>query len=387
MNREDPYASSGGLFKSGPISSFLLFGLRVLLLKNDVLFFNLVMLLNLVGMVAFIGWFSKYFKISNLCIFVCNSIIICSSFTREMFVTGQLTGLLFGFLALLAYLSKQACNNKSAHAQLWLICLTTIIIDLKPNIFLLPFLAIILIYKCSILIKALVTIPALYILSLYGLSVWTNTNLFASWIANLNGINDYTKNNTLYGSKNIWQVINTLVSSNIQPNLFSVIPGISYLTVGIIGLLLVGKSKTAIGISLTLISPFFYSYFHFYSFFPIALVFTLYFFQNRNLIFLGIFLSTILVSYKVSDNLIVLFIAAISVAFVLFTEMHPRDTFLFVSGWLLSIPMRIYLLKLVQDEIKYMSILLSLLMMIWLIETWRLNFFGKVNIPTKNTTA
>ncbi|NDE12953.1 MAG: hypothetical protein EBZ99_04940, partial [Actinobacteria bacterium] len=138
INKEDPYVTSDGLFKSGPVSSFLLLGFRVLLFQNEALFFYLTMCLNLIGMMAFTAWFTRYFKISNITLLICNSIIICSSFTREMLVTGQVTGLIFGALALIAHLSNKTILNKTLHAFPLITLLSALVVDLKPNIFLFP---------------------------------------------------------------------------------------------------------------------------------------------------------------------------------------------------------------------------------------------------------
>jgi hypothetical protein len=317
------------------------------------------------GMMAFTVWFSRYFKIHNITLLACNSIIICSSFTREMLVTGQVTGLIFGALALIAHLSDKFLFNKTFYALPLITLLSALVIDLKPNIFLFPFLAIILIYRNSMVIKTLIAVPILYTILFLGLIQWTEVNLLRSWISNLNAINDYTSNNTLFGSKNGWQVINGLVESNGLPFLFSVIPVVTYLLVGIVGLLLVGKARPAIGVSFTLISPFFYTYFHFYSFFPLALVFSLYLSQKRNYLLMGVFLSTFLASYRIVENLPVLVIAVILLVPILLLDASIKDIFLFVLGWLSFIPARLVLLKIVQGEIQYMSVLLSLLMLLW----------------------
>jgi hypothetical protein len=144
-----------------------------------------------------------------------------------------------------------------------------------------------------------------------------------------------------------------------------VIPVVTYLLVGIVGLLLVGKARPAIGVSFTLISPFFYTYFHFYSFFPLALVFSLYLSQKRNYLLMGVFLSTFLASYRIVENLPVLVIAVILLVPILLLDASIKDIFLFVLGWLSFIPARLVLLKIVQGEIQYMSVLLSLLMLLW----------------------
>lgn len=365
LSGKDPYLESGGLFKSGPISPFVLYSIRLGCMQNDSVFFYLIMFLNFVGMVTFISWFLRYFKLSPIQLCIYNSVLISSSFTREVLVNGQITGLLFGCLALLVHLLETNHLKSRFINRLSFMILTVLIIDFKPNIIIFPLLALLLIYRKSLILNMLTSVTLFYSALLIALSFSTKTNLFSAWVKNLVGINNYESNPSLFGTKNFWQVINRASTPEIPQGVFSIMPLFSFVIVGSLGLLLIVKKRESIGVSLTLIAPFFYSYFHYYSFFPIAMVSLFYIAKQKQFLLLGFYCSTYLVTSRVNDNIGFLLISLLLFGFFLTLDSGIRSTVMFSLGWITSLMMRLLISEVLQDEILYMSIVLSSLMIIW----------------------
>lgn len=370
----DPYSDSGGLFKSGPISPFLLYMIRSVSLQNNYIFFNLVMFLNIVGMAAFLSFFLRYFRISSIQVLTCNSVLIISSFSREVLVTGQVTGLIFGFLALFAFLLERASKDSSIVALAPLTVLVVLVIDLKPNIMLFPLVSLILIYRKSLLRPLFITVGITYLIFIGILNMWTRSNLLALWIQNLFGINNYDSNRTLFGAKNFWQIFNEVYGSELPSWFFSFVPLSCYVLVNLLGLTFLNRSKDALGLSFVLIAPFFYSYFHYYSFFPIALVMLFYTVKQKNMFLFGFLVSAYLITHKVSDNVGFLGVSFILLCIIVAFDGGVRSIAVLTLGWFSSTFIRLSLNSLIREEIVYMSVVLSLLLVTWAVSTAQKKF-------------
>jgi len=185
------------------------------------------------------------------------------------------------------------------------------------------------------------------------------------WVNNLVGLNNYESNPTLFGTKNFWQVINKTSTFEIPQGIFSIMPLLCFMIIGSLGLLLTIKKKELIGVSLTLLAPFFYSYFHYYSFFPIAMVLLFYIAKQRNFLLLGFYCSTYLITYKVNENIGLLLVSLLLLGLFLSLDWGLRSTVMFSIGWVTSLMMRLLLSGVLQDEILYMSVVLSVLMLVW----------------------
>lgn len=370
----DPYSDSGGLFKSGPISPFLLYMIRSVSLQNNYIFFNLVMFLNIIGMAAFLSFFLRYFRLSSIQVLICNSVFILSSFNREVLVTGQVTGLIFGLLALFAFLLERASDNSIFVALAPLTVLVVLVIDFKPNIMLFPLVSLILICRKSLLWPLIISVGITYLFCMSILYIWTKSNLFALWIQNLFGINNYGSNKTLFGTKNLWQILNEVYGGALPSWFFSFVPLSCYVLVNLFGLILVKKRREALGLSFLLLAPFFYSYFHYYSFFPIALVMLVYTLKQKNMFLFGFLVSAYLITYKVSENIGFLGVSLFMLCIIVVFDGGVRSIAVLSLGWFSSTLIRLFLNELIREEILYMSVVLSLLLVTWAVSTAQKQF-------------
>jgi hypothetical protein len=229
-NYQNPY--SGELYRSGILAASVL-GLIHFIpapLAVTLLLFNLF---SLLGLIAFTNNVLPNGKTKSVVILL----MLLFSSTREIFVNGQLTGILLGVFAACHYVLKLS-YEKSLYMNCVLICFTKILtglaliflLDAKVNVFVFPVLFLIIRYKG-------------YRFLLIGIVIWTLHHLFysikignfllLSWYENLRFTSNYETHSNLYGSLGFWQIVNNFFQDKF---LFDFGPPITFLVFGLLSL-------------------------------------------------------------------------------------------------------------------------------------------------------
>jgi hypothetical protein len=338
-NNQNPY--TGELYRSGTLSASIL-GLIHFVpapLTVTLLLFNFF---SLLGLIAFIH---IVFPNSKTKIALILFMMLFSS-TREIFVNGQLTGILLGVFAACSYVLKLS-HEKSLRMNCVLICFTKIltglslifVLDAKVNVFLFPVLFIIMRYKG-------------YRFLLLGIILWTLHQVFysvkignfllLSWYENLRWTSNYEVHSNLYGSLGFWQIINNFFQIKF---LFDFGPPITFLIFGLLSLRYARSGSFILPLCLSFLTNYFYSYFHYYSFFPI-LVLILYLVILYNSPFLlGFIISSMVISFNLSTFNLLISIVIMVLLITLYTFKSIKGDLLFIFGWCLSLLARLIFLE------------------------------------------
>lgn len=364
----DPYLASQGLLKSGPISPVVLRLVQNVFPDDSNLLFYFLMILNLLGGCLFLYWFTKTLNIPLHALAMLSTAICSGSYTREVFVNGQVTGIIFGGVALLA-LILEATTRK----QLRLIKASTVVgiaiflIDIKPNLTIFLLLYILITSSIKRKLAYISATTTAYIGLFTYLSLATNSNLVMSWWKTLTLLNDYSTNSTLFGSVNLWQIINVTRRSGGFDLLLTVAPILCYLGISIFGLFLALRNRELIGLELIILAPFMYSYWHYYSFLPLIVVIMTSFIRKENLILFGSALSFSFVSFQIVDNLALIMLLGIVSSLLVYKYFGAPYLLTFVTGYLISTSARGVFENLVTGDVLLKSISVSLLVLCWFI--------------------
>lgn len=367
-NGFDPYTQSSGLFKSGPISPLVFLLVRTLFFNNDLIFFNLLMTLNILGGILFFQWYERSLHLNSTIVLVISTTICLGSFTREVLVNGQVTGIIFGGIAALAKLVDSKLDGSlKTLTPIAIVSITTFLIDLKPNLTLFLLLYILITSNLQRKIAYIGMTFFVYVTLFIYLSFSTKSNLIMSWFSILLNLNDRTINDTLFGSVNIWQIFNLYSQKGSNFDFFlTYAPLLIYITIGIAGLSLAIR-RNITGLNLVILAPFFYSYWHYYSFLPLIMVILAGFAYSKNLFLLGIAISFSLVSFFVTNNLIPLFVLGVSIVLVVIFLDGFRNWKMFIAGFLVSSIFRSLLEVTIESDILLKSIYVTTLVFIWLV--------------------
>lgn len=364
----DPYLASQGLLKSGPISPVVLWLVQKVFPDDSNLFFYFLMILNLLGGCLFLYWFTKTLNIPLHALAMLSAAICLGSYTREVFVNGQVTGIIFGGVALLALILEA-----TTHKQLRLIKASTVVgiaiflIDIKPNLTIFLLLYILITSSIKRKLAYISATTTAYIGLFTYLSLATNSNLFMSWWKTLTLLNDYSTNSTLFGSVNLWQIINVARGSGGFDLLLSVAPILCYLGISIFGLFLALRNRELIGLELIILAPFLYSYWHYYSFLPLIVVIMTSFIRKENLILFGSTISFSFVSFQIVENLALIMLLGMVSSLLVYKYFGAPYLLTFVTGYLISTSARGVFEKLITSEVLLKSISVSLLVLLWFI--------------------
>jgi hypothetical protein len=279
LHGDSPYTDPGHWMKSGSLTTTI-YGSAGLFLPNTMLYL-VAQILTFVGVWMFIKViFEGNFQLQRK-IFFFTSIASC---LRENLVDIQLTGHILLFLALGTNWLK---NERSTRFHIRSSLFFVLAVDLKPNICV-AFILIILTAERKL--RVLLPMAITFLVGYLFLSVWTSTNLLLEWFNVLRGVAQGTETSNLFGSVSIWQALNSLSWVNDRLNFFSIVTFVLIVFLG----MLVGVRIPRIAIYISLLSPFFYSFFQYYSFTPIYILAIGIAFQRKDL-FLSIFIAVTLV--------------------------------------------------------------------------------------------
>jgi hypothetical protein len=322
------------ILKSGIFSSQTIFFLRQMF-PNSESFFLTFQLLNLLALLFFL-WQNKL--LTKQFTFIAY-VLLFSSSTREILVNGQITGLILGVFALLqrflATSNTGIYNNRLyplVNISKTFMCgfATFFLLDIKPNVTLIPVLILIL-YTRNF--SAFVIGFVLWFSHLFFASLIVGDNLLLSWYQNLTNVTSYEKNSDLFGSLGIWQILNTL---SLSPTLFEILPVLSFLLIGIFAKRFLRKGRIEIALLFAFLANYFYTYFHFYSFFPILSFIFYELLRNRNFFALGLSISSMFLSFNSELDKTTMLSMGFLIAIVLFFRFEKTVHFVsFSFGWVM----------------------------------------------------
>ena len=280
LSKLSPYSDPGLSFRSGSFG-VLIFGL----LPMGSITYICYQILNLLGIIIFCKVFIDGF-ISRELYLVCLAIGICFSCVREIFSTGQITGILAGLIAIgFQQLKSQQLTHRLGGAFLF-----SLAVDLKPNLF------IFFIAGSFILLNRTrdFWMPIAFLLGgHFVIDVYVGRFLERDWLITLMKVGDPTRDPSNTGTRTIWPLIKKLFGIEIIP---SQIPTLVFIILGCALLYYISQTKSYLLLFLTLIVPAFYNYFHLYSFYPFAIFVLAILVQQAMPITLGAVLPFLLVS-------------------------------------------------------------------------------------------
>jgi hypothetical protein len=341
----NPY-SEEPLFKSGIFSSTILYMFRILS-TNDFYFFMFMQALNLAGIFIFLLSF-KYLNTNNTIIFF---LLLTFSSTREIFVNGQLTGLLMGLFSTFYILIKNAYEHKDelTNIKYYLFNVITGIIlvfllDIKPNLFLFPLLVVLIIYPCRLTVIIGIIV---WVLHQAYFSLLIGNILFISWYENLLPVVTHKENPNFYGSLGIWQIFNQI---NLNQSLLQILPAATFILCGYFSLKIAKKKSISLALFLAFSTNYFYTYFHFYSFLPILAIMVYWIFLSKSTFLVGFFVSNMEFSFNLNNLNILLSIMLLLLILLLYKFPKKSDLYFFTAGWATNIFLRIGLFLFISTE-------------------------------------
>ena len=280
LAQKSPYDLEGLAFRSGTFG-VMLFSI----LGSGSLGFFFSQLLNLAGFAYFsIVLFRSTLHTEKLLILV--SVGIWFSCLREVFSTGQITGILAGLLAW----GFQSLKVSSFWSKFLGGFAFSVALDLKPN------LVIFFMVTSYIFFQKLkdIWIPmAILAIGHVLIDIYTQTILEKDWFVVLSSVSDPVRDPTNTGTRTIWPIIKLLVNREV---IASYIPTLIFLLFGVALTICARRSVNIQWVHASLILPVFYNYFHLYSFFPIAILILGIAIEKQRPVILGVALPFLLIS-------------------------------------------------------------------------------------------
>jgi hypothetical protein len=275
-----PYNLQALEFRSGAfgVLIFAFFG------KDQVSFVTL-QVLSLVGPIIFTYALLKS-KASRNQIFVLSITSLWFSCSREILSTGQITGILMGLMGI----GYTLIQSKSKVVQVLGALPFAIVLDLKPHVFLLFIIALYVYFR---------KIHGFFIVVFHMavghmiINFYCQTFIEDDWIRTLFAVSDTSDNPQSSGSRTIWPVVRNLLGLESITIFF---PIVTFLTLGILVLIQIQKVPRFSLLYASLLVPVTYSYFHLYSFLPIAILLLWALIRLEMPIFLGIIFSFLIIS-------------------------------------------------------------------------------------------
>jgi hypothetical protein len=254
LEQKSPYDQSNLLFRSGS------FGVLIFLLFSmDSAGFVLAQVANLCGFLLFgLVILRHSFQYQFVMLFLATTIFF-SSF-REVFSTGQISGILMGLVALGIKFQSYASPLYRVSAAIFF----AIALDLKPNLFL-PLVLATYIYRKKY--RDFLLVPLSLVIGSLAVNLYVGKFLQVEWFRSLQLITDPELNPTSTGTKVIWPLVVELFNLEAIPAL---VPFFMYSILTIVLLVLIYRYKSRVLWLTSLVIPLTFSYFHLYSFFPIA---------------------------------------------------------------------------------------------------------------------
>ena len=335
---QNPFAQDE-ILKSGVFSSQTFFFLRQLFPSSES-FFLTFQFLNLLALLFFL-WQNKL--LAKQFTFIAY-VLVFSSSTREILVNGQITGLILGLFALLQRFlvtSNTGVENYNRHKIRNIIktfmCgfATFFLLDIKPNVTLIP---IVILFLYARNIYTFVVGFFLWFSHVSLASLIVGDNLLMSWFKNLTNVTSYERNSDLFGSLGIWQILNTIA---LPSTLFELLPILSFFTVGVLSIWFFKKGKVEIALLSAFLANYFYTYFHFYSYFPILAFIFSELLKGRRFFALGLSISSMFLSFNSQINMTTLLSVGFLLTIILFFRFERSLQFIYFScGWLLFLTLK-----------------------------------------------
>jgi hypothetical protein len=280
LSKESPYSNTGLSFRSGSFG-VLIFGL----LPIGSITYICYQVLNLVGILMFCKVFLRGY-ISQDLHYVTLALGICFSCVREIFSTGQITGILAGLVAV----GFQGLRSERVTARLGGAFLFALALDLKPNLIIFFLLGSFIFLGMT---RHLWMPFFILLIGHLAIDIYVGQFLEREWLATLMTVSDPTRDPSNTGTRTVWPLIKSLFGIEIIP---SQIPAVVFITLGSLLLYFISRTRSYFLLFLTLIVPAFYNYFHLYSFYPFAIMVFAITLRRSMPISLGIMLPFLLVS-------------------------------------------------------------------------------------------
>lgn len=254
LDQKSPYDQSSLLFRSGS------FGVLIFsFLDMNSTGFVIAQIANFLGFLLFgIVILHRNFRYRIILLFL--SMVIYFSSFREVFSTGQISGIVMGLVAIGIKLQK------AHHLSLRILAAVffAIALDLKPNL-LFPIIVATYIYTKKY--RDFLFVPLSLAFGSLLVNIYVGAFLQFEWFQALQQITDPESNPTSTGTKVAWPIVVALFNLDAVPTLA---PLMLYFILSIV-LFFALYIKPSQGLwLLSFLIPLSYSYFHLYSFFPIA---------------------------------------------------------------------------------------------------------------------
>jgi hypothetical protein len=208
------------------------------------------------------------------------------SCTREILSTGQITGIVMGLIGVGYTLMKSESKILQVAASLAF----AIVLDLKPHIFLL---FIISVYVYHRKLRWLFFVGFHILVGHILINIYFRSFIEDDWIRTLLAVSDTKQNPENTGSRTIWPIVREILNMESIPSL---IPTFSFLLLGLFVIFRLHRFHSFPLLVASLLVPVVYSYFHLYSFLPIAVLILWILIKLEMPVFLGIVFSFLVIS-------------------------------------------------------------------------------------------
>jgi hypothetical protein len=205
---------------------------------------------------------------------------------REVFSTGQITGILAGLLAL----GFESLKTISYRGKFLAGLAFAMALDLKPHLVIFFIITSYMFFRKTkdIWIPMAILITGHVLIDIYNRAI-----LEKEWFEVLSSVSDPERDPTNTGTRTIWPIIRLILN---RESVASYIPTFIFLFLGIALIITAGRNKGLRWVYLSLMLPVFYNYFHLYSFFPLAILILGITIEKRRPIILGVTLPFLLIS-------------------------------------------------------------------------------------------
>ena len=276
----NPYSIQDLGFRSGT------FGVLLFTLFDDnQISFVVLQGFNLLGVLLFTHSLLKD-KVSSIQILVLSITSLWFSCFREILSTGQITGILMGLLGF-GYTFMTA---RSKSMQILAALSFAIVLDLKPHVF---FLFIISAYIYHKKFSWLWIVSFQLVLGHMLINIYIQTFTEDEWVKTLFAVSNVSNDPSSSGTRTVWPIVRNVMNLDAIP---SFIPIIFFVCIGLLVLIKIYTVPNFYLLFASLLVPVTYSYFHLYSFLPIAILSLWALLRLQMPIFLGVIFSFLVIS-------------------------------------------------------------------------------------------
>ena len=303
IDQKNPYALSGA--KWGTFGPIVLLSIYSILPKAVVgMAFQLM---NIFGVYVFLRIFVN--KSNNATFHLIFLLILWLSSTREMLAINQITGIVFGCIALGNFFLPLNIKNKDSFInQIISVFFFSVAIDLKPHTVIYLFVIIVVLKKSF---KLLIYTSFFLFISHSIINLYVGSILELDWIRAISKVSSSASKNQLGDSVSFWPLLNYYFKS---PKLFFSASIVLVLILFIVSLYLAYKHKPDMAMFFAILVPSFSIYYHFYDLIPLCIIVLNWAILNQQYVYSSFILSFILIpkeylSYR--NNFLVLFLELI----------------------------------------------------------------------------